>query len=227
MISYYRKKVPGMNVSRVREDVQCPMLRLETHDDLVSLCGVFGESVIVDARVRPGNGRPWNLKSNDAINVVVDYDERECPFKLKTQRDGVDFCFDQRHGRLYIFVRYSKYEYFPDAEHLSLISEAFINMDRPLSLPGGGRDGNGGGNGGEGADDENGEGVGVAHEVQLREEISEFFHEEELFVVMEVNANSVSAQCCYPVSSANYDTVVVFDNIDYVLQKVKERLGND
>jgi hypothetical protein len=215
-----RIKLPGLTIRRPREMRECDVIRTETVDDVITLCGLLGESALVDARVRPNGDEERHLVTNDAVNVITGQADREAPFMQRTVREGVDFCFDSDRGMLYLYVRYGMYVFKDDGPHNSSLSEALINMDPPVGLLENedeeAEETLEGGNGGNNND----------NQFRLLENVSEFSHNGDLYTVIHVTNESVSARCFYPASSPHYETIVPFNDVNYVLGRVRDSLSH-
>jgi hypothetical protein len=138
----------------------------------------------------------------------------------RTVREGVDFCFDSDRGMLYLYVRYGMYVFKDDGPHNSSLSEALINMDPPVGLLENedeeAEETLEGGNGGNNND----------NQFRLLENVSEFSHNGDLYTVIHVTNESVSARCFYPASSPHYETIVPFNDVNYVLGRVRDSLSH-
>ena len=134
----HRWTLPGLSVLKIREKRVGELLRFETKKDLECLCGIFGETTTVNVRAiapatpKEGPQRIRELQVGDLINIIEGSEEREDPFKRRTQCDSVDFVFDGIQS-IRCYLRYTRTIYEEDAV-INDICSSVIGRKRPLSL---------------------------------------------------------------------------------------------
>ena len=106
-----RVLAPGMLLRSARVVGDSSMVRFETQHELSVLSSVLGELVTVEVRKRrPKYEVVDSLHVNDVLNVVAGSEEREVPFRHRTNKQGIDLIYDgTNHVRLR--MRYQRYQY--------------------------------------------------------------------------------------------------------------------
>jgi hypothetical protein len=85
---------PGLVLKSTKNLFYSSMLRFETEVQLQSLSSVLGELVTMEVRkCRPKYNIVESLHVNDVINIITGSDERELPFRHRTNKQGIDFVF--------------------------------------------------------------------------------------------------------------------------------------
>ena len=102
---------PGLLLKAHPNCFTSTMIRFETDDELRALSSVLGELITIDVRKRrPKYSVVESLFVNDIVNVVAGSDAREEPFKVRTNKQGIDLVYD---GKTKVRIRwcYQRYQY--------------------------------------------------------------------------------------------------------------------
>jgi hypothetical protein len=124
---------PGLVLKSTKNLFYSSMLRFETEVQLQSLSSVLGELVTMEVRKRrPKYNVVESLHGNDVINTIAGSDEREMPFRHRTNKQRIDFVFDgASHVR--IRIRYERFQYTLPLQTPSTILTRGIERKTPLS----------------------------------------------------------------------------------------------
>jgi hypothetical protein len=199
---------PALAIAKVKEEKNGELIRFETAEDLICLCGILGETATCNVRARPPRkgeeSEDRQLKHNDGVNIVNGSNEREEPFQRRTQKDGIDFVFDGR-DTVSVYLRYSFYMYKSAVPPSESIVDAVLLRKRPLSSI-------------EQDDDDSEE----SHTVCIADE---FDHDGCLYRVESIKYESIDAICFYPrYVNPLFNRLKTFNNKDYVKERVMARL---
>ena len=200
---------PALAIAKIKEENNGELIRFETAQDLICLCGIFGETATCNVRARPPRkgeeSEDRQLKENDGVNIVNGSNEREEPFQRRTQKDGIDFVFDGR-STVSVYLRYSLHRYNTATPPSDSIVSVLLTRKRPLSSIH--------------QDEDDSE---ESHTVCITDE---FEHDGRLYRVQSITNDSIAAICFYPPRFVNplFNTVKTFDNKEYVKERIMARL---
>jgi hypothetical protein len=125
---------PGLLLKSTQNTFYSTMIRFETEGELKCLSSVLGELVTMDIRKRrPRYKIVESLHVNDVINVVAGSEEREDPFRFRTNQQGIDLIFDGK-SRVQIRMRYQRFQYNLPLAGPSTILNRAIQRRRPLGF---------------------------------------------------------------------------------------------
>jgi hypothetical protein len=124
---------PGLVLRSSKNGFYSTMVRFETEAQLRSLSSVLGELVTMEVRKRrPKYGIVESLKVNDAVNIISGSEEREVPFRHRTNKQGIDLVYDGSN-RVRIRLRYERYQYKLPLVTPSILLSRAIERKRPLA----------------------------------------------------------------------------------------------
>jgi hypothetical protein len=124
---------PGLVLRSSKNGFYSTMIRFETEGQLRSLSSVLGELVTMEVRKRrPKYNVMESLKVNDVVNIISGSEEREVPFRHRTNKQGIDFVYDGSN-RVRIRLRYERYQYKLPLLTPSILLTRAIERKTPLA----------------------------------------------------------------------------------------------